>query len=85
MAHWEVRIDGDEAQLRMLAVAFSGPEWIVALRGSKFFLSGAALEGLPDARAVRDKASARALPRSRERRCCTWAARGPWMSATLSR
>ncbi len=55
---WEVRIIGDEAQLRMLADAFVGPEWTVTRRGSVFFLAGAALEGLPDARAVRDRAGA---------------------------
>lgn len=59
MDHWEVRIKGDESQLRMLAEAFLGPEWTVTRRGSEFFLAGVALDGLADARAVRTKAGAR--------------------------
>jgi len=59
MNYWEVRINGDESQLRMLAEAFVGREWTVTRRGSEFFLAGVALDGLADARAVRAKASAR--------------------------
>jgi hypothetical protein len=59
MKHWEVTINGDESQLRLLAEAFVGPEWTVTQRGSEFFLTGIALDALTDARTVRAKAKAR--------------------------
>jgi hypothetical protein len=58
MNRWEVRIKGDESQLRMLAEAFKGPEWTVTRRCSEFFLAGLVLDELVDAHAVRTKASA---------------------------
>lgn len=53
---WETRITGDDADLRMLAQAFTGPDVTIAERGSEFFLGGTDFASLTDARTVRDKA-----------------------------
>jgi hypothetical protein len=54
--NWETRITGHDADLRMLAQAFTGPSVTIAERGSEFFLGGTDFAPFTDARTVRDKA-----------------------------
>ncbi len=53
---WEVRITGDDADLRMLAQVFTGPGLAIKERGTEFCLSGTDFDQLGDVGAVRDKA-----------------------------
>lgn len=53
---WETRITGDDADLRMLAQAFTGRGVTIVERGSEFFLGGTEFASLTHAGTVRDRA-----------------------------
>ena len=53
---WEIRVTGEEVDLRMLAEVLEGPDISLTVRDSEYFLTSDALTNLADPHAVREKA-----------------------------